>query len=172
MFFYGKRSTGLYCLSCVLGVLLSASLARAQEGSLCVNIGETRPAQEVYVMDEIVIKAEPVEEDMETKRINRKLLRAHKVVDLAEILSDEYIEATMIRKGAYGNEVAIRGFSQSNLGFFVDDTLLEGACGSRKDPSLSHLSLLNVERLEITQGPFDVTRAGALGAHIKSPPRA
>ncbi|MCD4812354.1 TonB-dependent receptor [bacterium] len=151
MFFYGIKSTGLCCLGCMLGVLISGSLAKAQE---------------IYIMDKLVIKAEPAGEGMETERINRKLLRAHKVVDLAEILSDEYIEATMIRKGAYGNEVAIRGFSQSNLGFFVDDTLLEGACGSRKDPSLSHLSLLNIERLEITQGPFDVTRAGALGGNI------
>lgn len=72
----------------------------------------------------------------------------------------------MIRKGAYGNEVSIRGFGQSNLRVLIDNGIIEGACGSRKDPSLSHINMLAVDRIEVTQGPFDVTKAGALGGSI------
>lgn len=115
-------------------------------------------------LDTVVVTA-PKDEDNQ-ERIESKTLKAYKIVDLAEILSDEMIEATMIRKGAYGNEVSIRGFGQSNLRVLIDDGILEGACGSRKDPSLSHINMLAVDRIEVTQGPFDVTKAGALGGSI------
>ena len=126
--------------------------------------GETLLHAGTITLDTIVVTA-PKEEGAE-KKIESKTLKTHKVVDLAEILSDEMVEATMIRKGAYGNEVAIRGFGQSNLRVLIDDGLLEGACGSRKDPSLSHVNMLTVDRIEVRQGPFDVTKAGALGGSI------
>jgi iron complex outermembrane receptor protein len=123
------------------------------------------PGETTFYLGEIVVRATKDEGD-EKSRIESKTLKTHKVVDLAEILSDEMIEATMIRKGAYGNEVAIRGFGQSNLRVLIDDGLLEGACGSRKDPSLSHINMLTVDKIEVRQGPFDVTKAGALGGSI------
>lgn len=105
-------------------------------------------------------------DDDDKKIIESKTLKTHKVSDLAEILSNEMVEATMIRKGAYGNEVSIRGFGQSNLRVLVDDSIIEGACGSRKDPSLSHVNLLTVDTIAVKQGPFDVTKAGALGGSL------
>jgi len=98
--------------------------------------------------------------------IGSKILKTHKIVDLAEILSDEMVEASMIRKSGYGNEVALRGFGKSNLRFFTDGTIVEGACGSRKDPSFSHIGLLTVDRIDVIEGPFDVTRVGSLGGSI------
>ena len=126
--------------------------------------GDTWLYAGTITLDTIVVTA-PKEEEAE-KRIESKTLKTHKVVDLAEILSDEMVEATMIRKGAYGNEVAIRGFGQSNLRVLIDDGILEGACGSRKDPSLSHINMLTLDKIEVRQGPFDVTKAGALGGSI------
>lgn len=119
---------------------------------------------EPITLETIVVAAPKVEET--EKSIDSETLKAYKVMDLAEILSDEMVEATMIRKGAYGNEVAIRGFGQSNLRVLIDDGLLEGACGSRKDPALSHVNMLTVYKIEVREGPFDVTKAGALGGSI------
>ncbi len=102
----------------------------------------------------------------EKTNISQKTLKSHKVVDLAEILSDEMIEATMIRKSGYGNEVGLRGFTKSNLRFTQDDTLIEGSCGSRKDPPLSHINLLTIQKLEVKEGPYDVSVPGALGGNI------
>ncbi|MDY6864157.1 MAG: TonB-dependent receptor plug domain-containing protein, partial [Thermodesulfobacteriota bacterium] len=130
-----------------------------------VLIYADEPGETTFYLGEIVVTA-PRDEGDEKSRIESKTLKTHKVVDLAEILSDEMVEATMIRKGAYGNEVAIRGFGQSNLRVLIDDGLLEGACGSRKDPSLSHINRLTVDKIEVRQGPFDVTKAGALGGSI------
>ncbi len=115
-------------------------------------------------LDTIVVTA--AKNDADEKNIGAETLKTHKVVDLAEILSNEMIEATMIRKSGYGNEVSLRGFGKSDLRVLVDDGLLEGACGSRKDPSLSHINMLTVDKIEVRQGPFDVTKAGALGGSI------
>jgi iron complex outermembrane receptor protein len=102
----------------------------------------------------------------EKAKISQKTLKSHKVVDLAEILSDELIEASMVRKSGYGNEVGLRGFTKSNLRFTLDDTLIEGSCGSRKDPPLSHINMLTVKSLEVKEGPYDVSVPGALGGDI------
>ena len=115
-------------------------------------------------LDTIVVTASKNKAD--EKNIKAKTLKTHKVVDLAEILSNEMIEATMIRKSGYGNEVSLRGFGKTDLRVLVDDGLLEGACGSRKDPSLSHINMLTVDKIEVQEGPFDVTKAGALGGSI------
>jgi len=120
---------------------------------------------ESITLDTIVVTAAKNDE-ADKKNIEAETLKTHKVVDLAEILSNEMIEATMIRKGGYGNEVSLRGFGKSDLRVLVDDGLLEGACGSRKDPSLSHINMLTVDKIEVRQGPFDVTKAGALGGSI------
>lgn len=102
----------------------------------------------------------------ETVSIERKVLRTHKVVDVSEVLSDELIEASLIRKSGYGNEVGLRGFTKNNLRFQQDGALIEGSCGSRKDPPLSHINMLNVQSLEVREGPFDVTVPGSLGGNV------
>ncbi len=104
----------------------------------------------------------------ENKEIKSKSLLTHKVVDLAEILSDEMLEAQMIRKSGYGNEVSLRGFGQENIKVMIDDGILEGACGSRKDPALSHINMLTVQKLIVREGPFDVTKPGYLGGYINA----
>jgi iron complex outermembrane receptor protein len=129
-----------------------------------IFFGRVSTYGDTITLDTIVVNAD--RNDANEKNIDAEILKTHKVVDLAEIISDEMIEATMIRKGGYGNEVSIRGFGKSNLRVLVDNGLLEGACGSRKDPSLSHINMLAVDKLEVRHGPFDVTMAGALGGSI------
>ena len=101
-----------------------------------------------------------------TERIESESLKSQRVVDLADALSDDRIEIQMIRKSGYGNEVSMRGFGQENMKVLLDGNILEGACGSRKDPALSHINILMVKSLNIQQGPFDVTKPGALGGYV------
>ncbi len=117
---------------------------------------------------ETIVVSGPKEEetDVTEETIDSKSLKTHKIVDLAETLSDEMIEAALIRKSMYGNEVSVRGFGKSNLRVLIDGTIIEGACGGRKDPSLSLLSTLAIEKLIVREGPFDVTEPGALGGSI------
>ncbi len=117
---------------------------------------------EVFELDPVTVEGRSVE----NKEIESRSLYTHKVVDLAEILSDEMPEAQMIRKSGYGNEISLRGFGQENIKVMIDDGILEGACGSRKDPALSHINMLTVNKLIVKEGPFDVTKPGYLGGYI------
>lgn len=124
-----------------------------------------------FNLGEVVVIADKegrgvIDEGEYKSKIDDKTLRTHKIVDMAEILSDELIEGSMLRKSSYGNEVALRGFSQSDLRVLIDGGFIEGACGVRKDPSLSHINMLTVDKIEVQEGPFDVTKAGALGGSI------
>jgi len=118
----------------------------------------------VLQLDTLVVESKAESEDKQ--HIESRDLKSHKVVDLAEILSDELVEVQMIRKSGYGNEVSMRGFGQENMKVLLDGGLLEGACGSRKDPSLSHINMLTVQNMVIRQGPFDVTKPGCLGGYV------
>ncbi len=117
----------------------------------------------------VVSEDEEAQENLtieEKSVISQKSLKVHKIVEVSEVLADELIEASMIRKSGYGNEVGLRGFTKSNLRFTQDDTLIEGSCGSRKDPPLSHINMLTVKSLEVKEGPYDVSVPGALGGNI------
>ncbi len=124
----------------------------------------------VFDLGQVEVSTEGEEENVldiaEKRRIGQKALKTHKVVDLAEVLSDELIEAYMIRKSGYGNEVGLRGFTCANLRFAQDNTLIEGSCGSRKDPPLSHMNMLNVKKIEIKEGPYDMSMPGAIGGSV------
>ncbi len=96
-----------------------------------------------------------------------KSIRRQELADFADLLSSELIEVSMIRKGGCGNEVSLRGFAQAELRTTINGGILEGGCGSRKDPALSLVGLLTIDRIDIQQGPFDVTVPGALGGTVK-----
>jgi iron complex outermembrane receptor protein len=139
-------------------------LSHAQEQKADEKPSSDQTAEEVFQLETIVVTGTAM--DDEKQEIESRKLRSHKVVDLAEILSDELVEVQMIRKSGYGNEVSIRGFGQENMKVLLDGTILEGACGSRKDPSLSHINMLTVQKLIVQQGPFDVTKPGCLGGYV------
>ncbi len=117
-----------------------------------------------FQLETIVVTGAAI--DDEKQEIESRELRVHNLVDFAEILSDELVEVSMIRKGGYGNEISARGFGQENFKVLLDGGILEGACGSRKDPHLSHINMLTVQKLTLQQGPFDVTKMGALGGYV------
>lgn len=121
-------------------------------------------ARDLVILDAFVVEARA--ETQATELIDSRALKLHKIVDLAEILSGELVEASIVRKSGYGNEVNLRGFSQANLPILVNGGFLEGACGSRKDPALSHINLLTVERIVVREGPYDVAQPGNLGGYI------
>lgn len=128
------------------------------------NPSTASPSKEIFQLDTIVVTGAAI--DDEKQEIESRQLRVHNLVDFSEILSDELAEVSMIRKGGYGNEISVRGFGQENFKVLLDGGILEGACGSRKDPHLSHINMLTVQKLTLQQGPFDVTKLGALGGYV------
>lgn len=129
---------------------------------LLVNINVT--GQEIkYKLEEVVVTGE--KSDSRSK-ITSQEIENYKVIDIAETLSEEMVEISLIRKGAYGNEISLRGFGKSNLRVLVDNDIIEGACGGRKDPALSHINMLTIGKIQVQEGPFDVTKQGALGGSV------
>lgn len=154
------------------GLLISEkdlnSLVLSEFPVVLESIDSSDPASEnrrpvIHLANRIVLVTE---QRSETDRIESESLKSRNVGDLAEALADDRIEIQMIRKSGYGNEVSMRGFGQENLKVLLDGNILEGACGSRKDPALSHINILMVEGFNIQQGPFDVTKPGALGGYV------
>jgi len=139
-------------------------LSHAQEEKADEKPSSGQTPHEILQLETIVVTGTAMND--ERQEIESRKLRSHKVVDLAEILTDELVEVQMIRKGGYGNEVSMRGFGQENIKVLLDGGILEGACGSRKDPSLSHINMLTVQKLTVQQGPFDVTKPGCLGGYV------
>lgn len=148
----------------VIIIMSDSSFLLAEEGKTDEKPIAILNNQDVIQLETIVVTGKETQDDQQ--EIESRTLRSHKVVDLAEILSDELVEVQMIRKSGYGNEVSMRGFGQENIKVLLDGGILEGACGSRKDPSLSHINMLTVQKIVIQQGPFDVTKPGCLGGYV------
>jgi iron complex outermembrane receptor protein len=151
----------------VVGIALMmpyAEFSHAQEEKADEKPSSGETHQKIFQLQTIVVTGTAM--DDKKQEIESRKLRSHKVVDLAEILSDELVEVQMIRKSGYGNEVSVRGFGQENLKVLLDEGILEGACGSRKDPSLSHINILAVQKLIVQQGPFDITKHGCLAGYV------
>ena len=149
----------IFCFMTALALIANSSwLSLGYAQTTVFDLGQVVVSEDEDTKEKLTIE--------EKTKISQKTLKSHKVVDLAEILSDELIEASMVRKSGYGNEVGLRGFTKSNLRFTQDDTLIEGSCGSRKDPPLSHINLLTIQKIEVKEGPYDVSVPGALGGSI------
>lgn len=147
----------------ILAVFISLFLLFNQTGIVSAqttvfDLGQVVVSEDENDQEDLTIEEKSV--------ISQKTLKSYKIVEVSEVLADELIEASMVRKSGYGNEVGLRGFTKSNLRFTQDDTLIEGSCGSRKDPPLSHINMLTVESLEVKEGPYDVSVPGALGGSI------
>jgi iron complex outermembrane receptor protein len=123
-------------------------------------------AEQIIELETVLVTASAEQED-DPEQVDQEELRHEHVVDLAELLSQQSASTTLIRKSGYGNEIALRGFGKANLRVLYDNAMIEGACGSRKDPALSHVPLLAVQQVNVQPGPFDVSRQGGLGGAIR-----
>jgi iron complex outermembrane recepter protein len=65
----------------------------------------------------------------------------------------------MIRRGAFAQEVSIRGFGAERVSTVIDGMKVHGACSDRMDPVASYVEVENLDRMEIAKGGFDMTQA-------------
>lgn len=71
-----------------------------------------------------------------------------------------------LRKGGIANDVVVRGLQSRDLTVLVDGQRLHGACPNRMDPVAFHVDFAEVERIEVTSGPFDLRNQGSLGGIV------
>lgn len=87
--------------------------------------------------------------------------------DVATAMAQQVPGVTLVRRSAIANDIVVRGLKKDNLAVTIDGAQIYGACPNRMDPPISHILANNIDRIEVTEGPFDVTEPGALGASVK-----
>ncbi len=87
-------------------------------------------------------------------------------IDIAQILSNNYPEISTVRKTGAAGDISMRGFYKDDVRVTVDGQAIHCACPNRMDPPTYHLSAENVEKVEVIEGPFDVSSPGALAGSI------
>jgi len=120
---------------------------------------------ETFVLEEIIVRGQS---ELGTKdSLDIREVRETPAVDLGEAL--ELLDGvSIIRKGAIGNDVLLRGFNRDNINVLIDGTRLYGACPNRMDPAPFHVDFSEISKISVIKGPFDVTNAGSLGGTINT----
>lgn len=85
--------------------------------------------------------------------------------DVAESLT-ELPGVWKLRKGGIANDVVLRGYQGENLNVLIDGIRVQGACPNNMDPPTFHVDLSEVDRAEVSRGPFDVKNVGSLGGVV------
>jgi iron complex outermembrane recepter protein len=71
-----------------------------------------------------------------------------------------------LRKGGIATDVVLRGLQSRDLNVLVDGDRVLGACPNHMDPPPFHVDFAEVERIEVSKGPFDVRNPGSLGGVV------
>ena len=71
-----------------------------------------------------------------------------------------------VRKGGIANDIVLRGFASKDMNILIDGQKLYGACPNHMDPTAFHVDFSEVDRVEITKGPFDIRNQGSMGGAI------
>jgi iron complex outermembrane receptor protein len=92
-------------------------------------------------------------------------LRECPAVDLGESLM-RMPGLAKVRKGAIANDIVLRGMQRDNINVLIDGGRIYGACPNRMDSPAFHVDFSEIERIEITKGPFDIENQGSLGGLV------
>jgi len=87
--------------------------------------------------------------------------------DLAEILSGYIPEINMVRASAIGNDIVLRGFKRDDINVLIDGAKIYGGCPNRMDPPAMHISIADIAKVEVAEGPFDVENFGSMGGEYR-----
>ncbi|MFT5659438.1 MAG: iron complex outermembrane receptor protein [Sulfurimonas sp.] len=104
---------------------------------------------------------------VESTIITEVAQNAQTSADVAEALSKNVPSIDMVRRSGIANDVYIRGQKRDNISVEVDGTKVHGACPNRMDPPISHVLANQIETIEITEGPYDITTFGTMSGGIK-----
>ena len=122
----------------------------------------------------LVVRAQiPAQEDLETKAkrdpfqegLEMREVRESSAKDVGEALA-KIDGVWKLRKGGVANDVVLRGFQGANLTLTIDGARIYGACPGHMDPAAFHVDFLEVERVQVVKGGFDLANQGSLGGSV------
>ncbi len=100
-----------------------------------------------------------------TGSIEASAIRESRARDVGEALSG-MPGLSKIRKGAIASDVVVRGLQSRDLNVLIDGARIYGACPADMDPAAFHVDFAEVDRIEVSKGPFDVKNQGGLGGIV------
>jgi iron complex outermembrane receptor protein len=141
------------------------TLARATVVAAALVCGAAHAEEQrepVVVLEEIEVKTrgEALTDTLEPREVRESSAR-----DLGEALTLT-AGVDKVRKGGIANDIVLRGMKRDDVTVAIDGAHVHGACPSRMDPPAFHLDYAEVDRVEVSRGPFDVTQPGGLGGVV------
>ncbi|WP_221251626.1 TonB-dependent receptor domain-containing protein [Desulfuromonas versatilis] len=135
----------------------------------CLSVAALAFAEEVPLLEEIVVRGEHESPAMESLSIRE--VRESPARDIGEAL--QRVEGLdFVRKGAIANDVVLRGFQGDDLNVLLDGVRLYGGCPNRMDSPAFHFDFAEVEQIHILKGPYDLSNPGSLGGLVEATTRS
>lgn len=91
--------------------------------------------------------------------------RANNAATLEEIMG-RLPEISLLRRGAYGMEPAVRSFSAGQINVLVDGMRIHGACTDKMDPASIYIEPLNLENLQVQTTNTGFTSGSSIGGTV------
>jgi len=98
--------------------------------------------------------------------IDMDMIEQEGVRDLGDFLRT-MPNVSAVRKGGTGLDPVIRGFKFSQLNIQLNTgQSIEGGCPNRMDPTMSHVEVEEIERIEVYKGPYALRYGASLGGVV------
>ncbi len=124
-----------------------------------------RDGQVTLTLDlDLLVESIEVRESVAREALESRAIRESFARDAGEALA-QLPGIARLRKGGIANDVVLRGQKGENLALRIDGHTLHGACPNRMDPPAFHIDFAEIERIEVTRGPFEAG-TGGLGGSI------
>jgi iron complex outermembrane recepter protein len=121
--------------------------------------------QPVILVEEIVVTGTRHASYVQAEYL-RKDFESLQPEDLGKFLRN-VPNVSAIRRGGYGLDPVLRGFKYDQLNVQVDGgARIEGACPSRMDPPMAHISAGDLEKIEILKGPYALRFGPSFGGVV------
>jgi iron complex outermembrane recepter protein len=121
--------------------------------------------QPLLLVEEIVVTGTRPATYIQTE-YHRKDYESQQVNDLGKLMRN-VPNVSAIRRGGYGLDPVLRGFKYDQLNVQVDGgARIEGACPSRMDPAMAHMSAGDLEKIEILKGPYALRFGPSFGGVV------
>lgn len=94
-----------------------------------------------------------------------RYFRSNQQATLEELLS-RLPEVSMLRRGAYGMEPAIRNLSSGQINVLIDGMRIHGACTDKMDPATIYIEPLNLDQLQVQTGNSGFMQGSSIGGTV------
>lgn len=91
--------------------------------------------------------------------------RANQTATIEEIMS-RLPELSLVRRGAYGMEPAIRNFNGGQINVLIDGMRIHGACTDKMDPATIYIEPVNLENLQVQTAGNGILNGSSIGGTL------